>query len=775
MSISIKNAVKSYDGIKNILNNLDIQLDDTGFYAVVGRSGSGKSTLINVMSGLDTFTSGIFEYNNIDVAKNSAELRENIAVIYQDFHLLNELNVYQNIDIAVRLSGGKSDKEDIISLMRRLGISELANRKVDALSGGEKQRVAIARAYLSNKSVIVADEPTGNLDYENAKFVFEMLKEIAKEKLVIVVSHDMELVEHYIDNIYELKGGEAHQIDNKVAIDVNVRKISSLQKLNKNSQETVKCKKMTMAYYSKLTWGFLMKKKVVLVCMLIVSVISIAMFTSSFALLNYNGVDQLMQNFANNDSKFTTTGIIRDGPYLEGDEDLFDDYDDIVAKGTHNNYMDYNFTPGKMGNNALLMTLYELPSCDIGLEITAGKMPSNCDEFVLSINFINLILDAGFITDGVVTETYETVRLPADADEYDIIGRTFNFLDKEVELVGVYQDFPVSDGSPTNGSCAFFGEGLFDYLIENAPLEFYGSNVIYDKEHLQLQGDDSSIGYYLDIDPTDGWVIDESNLVDVGGKVSRMPQNVGEVILECPQLRDGRNIYSQDIGEYISFKNPVGEDYSVKIVGYYSSGFCDQSVYTTGESGKVFEAIMIEEGTCDYLATNPINFTSLAFSTEHDQEMYERMFDAGIDVQLDNGYGYLDLNDIIYMYLPAGIMLGVSIVILVMVCAICSMILLKGNFKSMAILKGLGAKSSQTALIAVMLVSTLVLITLAIGVPIAIGFNFIYNIVSDIGMAIGIVEVLVSLGSLVCAYLIAIGASTIALRKKKVVDSLRVE
>ena len=214
--IEFKNVSKIYKTKKGVetkaLNNINLKIGNKGMVFIVGKSGSGKSTMLNLLGGLDNITSGKLFINNKDISKfknkqYDAYRNTYIGFIFQEFNILEEYNVLENIELALRLQNKKSSKEEIDNLLKKLGLENLDQRKINELSGGQKQRVAIARALIKNPEIILADEPTGNLDQTSSKQIFDLLKEISKEKLVIVVSHDMESAKNYADRIIEISDG----------------------------------------------------------------------------------------------------------------------------------------------------------------------------------------------------------------------------------------------------------------------------------------------------------------------------------------------------------------------------------------------------------------------------------------------------------------------------------------------------------------------------------------------------------------------------------------
>lgn len=213
--IELKNIKKEYQMKKRsllVLDNLSISFDKGKFYAIMGHSGSGKSTLINIIGLLDKATEGKYLLDGIEVSKMSedelAEMRrDRIGFIFQDYFLDEYLKAYENVmyPMLINESIKKEDmKELAIKLLNKVNLDDREEHFPKELSGGEKQRVAIARALANDPDIIIADEPTGNLDKTNEKKVFELLKQLSEEgKCIIVVSHSNE-VKEYADKLYEL-------------------------------------------------------------------------------------------------------------------------------------------------------------------------------------------------------------------------------------------------------------------------------------------------------------------------------------------------------------------------------------------------------------------------------------------------------------------------------------------------------------------------------------------------------------------------------------------
>ena len=221
MAIKTVNLCKFY-GTSEIevkaLNNVNIEIKEGELVAIIGKSGSGKTTLLNMIGGLDTPTSGEIYIGEKEISKLSddelTESRRNkIGFIFQNYNLIPVLNVYENITFPVQLDGRMPDDKYIDDMLSILELSSKKTALPSSLSGGQQQRVAIARALVSKAPIILADEPTGNLDSATAGEIIDILKTLAKErnKCVIVVTHSKEVAEA-ADIILELSGKKLKKV-----------------------------------------------------------------------------------------------------------------------------------------------------------------------------------------------------------------------------------------------------------------------------------------------------------------------------------------------------------------------------------------------------------------------------------------------------------------------------------------------------------------------------------------------------------------------------------
>lgn len=232
--IKLENVSKYYYSkgvIASGFTKINLEFNNCEFVAITGESGSGKSTLLNVISGLDSYEEGEMYINGQETSHYSEKDFENyrrkyISNIFQNFNLVNSYTVYQNIELVLLLNGAKKreSRARVIELIKKVNLYKFRNTKVSKLSGGQKQRVAIARALAKDTPIIIADEPTGSLDSKSAKAIIKLLSEIAKDKLVIIVTHNYEQVAEYVTRNIKMHDGKI--LEDRIIRD-DVRKLDS--------------------------------------------------------------------------------------------------------------------------------------------------------------------------------------------------------------------------------------------------------------------------------------------------------------------------------------------------------------------------------------------------------------------------------------------------------------------------------------------------------------------------------------------------------------------
>ena len=243
--LEVKNLSKIYtqkDGKPvKALTNINISFPEKGMVFLLGKSGSGKSTLLNICSGLDSPSEGeiiVKGRSSKDFSQSDFDSYRNtfVGFIFQEYNILNEFSVGDNISLALELQDKPKDREMVKKILEDIGLKDFAHRSPNTLSGGEKQRIAIARALIKNPEIIMADEPSGALDSETGKQIFEILKRMSKDKLVIVVSHDRDFAEQYGDRIIELKDGKvisdvSKVTEGEVAVTENIEYVGNLLRI----------------------------------------------------------------------------------------------------------------------------------------------------------------------------------------------------------------------------------------------------------------------------------------------------------------------------------------------------------------------------------------------------------------------------------------------------------------------------------------------------------------------------------------------------------------
>lgn len=241
--LELKNIKKSYkvgNNIQHVLKGINLKFRDKEFTSILGISGSGKTTLLNIIGGLDLYDSGDLIIDGTSSKKYKTkdwDLYRNhrVGFIFQSYNLIMHQSVLNNVEISLRLSGisKKERKKKAIEALKKVGLKEHIHKKPNQLSGGQMQRVAIARALVNDPEIILADEPTGALDSKTSKEIMDILKEISKDKLVIMVTHNAEIAHEYSTRIIELKDGMILSDNNPLTIDE--KEVNKKRKIKKRS------------------------------------------------------------------------------------------------------------------------------------------------------------------------------------------------------------------------------------------------------------------------------------------------------------------------------------------------------------------------------------------------------------------------------------------------------------------------------------------------------------------------------------------------------------
>ena len=254
--LQLKNIVKSYtvgELTQVALKGISLNFRENEFVSILGQSGSGKTTMLNIIGGLDRYDSGDLVINGVSTKKYrdvdwDAYRNTSIGFVFQSYNLIPHQNVLSNVEMALTLSGvsRKERRKRAVEVLKKVGLQDHIHKKPNQLSGGQMQRVAIARALINNPDILLADEPTGALDTETSIQIMNLLKQIAEEKLVIMVTHNPELAEVYSTRIVNLKDGQITSDTNPF----DVPEGSVEEKLTKNQ------KRVSMSFWTSLGLSF---------------------------------------------------------------------------------------------------------------------------------------------------------------------------------------------------------------------------------------------------------------------------------------------------------------------------------------------------------------------------------------------------------------------------------------------------------------------------------------------------------------------------------------
>lgn len=257
------------------LKGINLRFRDCEFVSILGQSGCGKTTMLNIIGGLDKYTSGDLKINGVST-KNYKDrdwdfYRNNsIGFVFQSYNLIPHQTVLSNVELALTLSGvSKAErKKRAIEALEKVGLGEQIHKKPNQMSGGQMQRVAIARALVNNPDILLADEPTGALDTETSIQIMELLKEISKDRLIIMVTHNPELAKNYSTRIVKLLDGvitddsDPYTLEDMEA-DIRAKEVAKVKTSEKKIKKSGKKQKTSMSFFTALSLSFnnLMTKK----------------------------------------------------------------------------------------------------------------------------------------------------------------------------------------------------------------------------------------------------------------------------------------------------------------------------------------------------------------------------------------------------------------------------------------------------------------------------------------------------------------------------------
>lgn len=398
--ISLKNVSKFYYSkgvIASGFTKVNLDLNDGEFVAITGESGSGKSTLLNVISGLDSYEEGEMYINGHETSHYTEKdfedyRRKYIGNIFQSFNLVNSYTVYQNIELVLILNGYKKKniKKNVLDLIRKVGLYKFRNTKVSKLSGGMKQRVAIARALAKETPIIIADEPTGNLDSKSATDVLKLLSEVSKDKLVIVVTHNYEQIEKYVTRKITMHDG-------RITEDKTLKQIDKVNNIKTSNYKNI-------TFFNKLRLGIRNAFNIKVKFLLLLFIFAFVAFALCFE-YSSNKDDQYILKKSGDNSYFSNKDDKRIVIYKKNKE-IFNDVDYENIKKIDE--VDYIIKNDILTDNAVEFTndkqdVYIYGSINnlsaFNQNIDVGRMPEN-DYEILAVSSDN---------DYYLNEQYEQI------------------------------------------------------------------------------------------------------------------------------------------------------------------------------------------------------------------------------------------------------------------------------------------------------------------------------------------------------------------------------
>lgn len=476
--IKLKNVSKFYYSkgvIASGFNKINLEFNIGEFVAITGESGSGKSTLLNVISGLDTYEEGEMYIDGKETSHYTEKdfedyRRKYIGNIFQNFNLVNSYTVYQNVELVLLLNGEKKKniKPKVLELIKNVGLYKFRNTKVSKLSGGQKQRVGIARALAKDTPIIIADEPTGNLDKKSAEEIIKLLSQISKDKLVIIVTHNYEQVEKYVTRKIKMHDG-------KVLED---KKIKDANPAPENSKIDYK----NITFLNKLRLAFrntfnIIPKFILIFLIYLFMTVSVISEYAEEEKKTYEASTQGSNYIFNNTSDKRI--VIKKN---DKSEFTSDDYDKI-SKLSNVDYivkndvlLDYNasFTDNK--NYYISPTINELKN--FRGKVDLGKMPENDNEVILEGDKDDYYINESILNKDIYAQNYDT----GEIDE-----------NKKIKIVGIKYVKSAYGNSVVYLSDSLLNDYLYQINQSYSKLKVLFQNKYYDEttENFNIKTNDN--------------------------------------------------------------------------------------------------------------------------------------------------------------------------------------------------------------------------------------------------------------------------------------------
>ena len=565
--LKLNGISRAYDD-KIALNGIDLTFPDKGLVIIKGESGSGKTTLLNLLTAHDYPTSGKITFDGVEINRNNSEKyrKAYCSNIYQDYMLIEDMTVGENIELALQAYGKRYTQEDIKTLLAKVGISEeYMTKQASKLSGGEKQRVSIARAIAKDNAMVFADEPTGNLDSQNGEIVMEILKDISKERLVVVVSHNEVFNVKYADYTVELVDG--------VVESSNLPQIE--EEAGKEKGKLLKSKsRLKFKELIKLSsWGFKKnraKAVISVVAFVMLSILSLIFTVCALCDVNLS----YSKSLSKCDRKNFMANIIN-STCNAGDIDRFEKSLDNRCSEVYNCLNKFNIGKIDLEASAKFSERYQLPN---EKHSYTGNLPQRFIPYICYGIVYNPQISVDVeILHGEFPKAYNDIMLPyclawymSEAcvdyktdDVRNLIGREIKYIhfggDIGYRICGIfdegmyYTDFKTPQSknivkyyNDTNimGISVILAPDVKEFWYNNAcrngSVELYGNNYIGDRDVL-VYGYDKFSGYAANYDPlADNEVyIDRSVALALGINVGDILSNTKYSVLNSD---DGRPV-----------------------------------------------------------------------------------------------------------------------------------------------------------------------------------------------------------------------------------------
>lgn len=467
---------------RRALFNVDLELPDSGLIFIVGKTGSGKSSLLNIIGCIDQDYQGTVLFNNTNIRKMENKEKyyyrsNDVSFIFQDYNLIEEYTVMENIRIAVNIQGKSISDNEILEILKKLNIEEYAHRLPYMMSGGERQRIAIARAICKKTPVILADEPTGALDMDTSINIIEILKEMSKTSLVIIVTHNETLALNYGDQIIRLKKGQIieHLVKEK-NINSHIDDCNDFFHNRKKNLISIPFKDKTKISF--LNLKFKIPRIILIILLNLFTLTVIGLLTElvcfNFKDLNFREISSYNRNYIYAGSKngyFDNEEIDQLNTDFVNTVPVYDFFNNQKVSLNLSDFVDSNFGHSSGGIEGTQENFDFF-----NIKLIVGRLPTKDNEVVITKSLFECYKEYGLIEHGYVKhiKNYESVldrNITVINKNFKICGivdtglefNSYNLLSKNINIK---KEFDLLTYSSIH-SALFFNQGLQNKQEEN--------------------------------------------------------------------------------------------------------------------------------------------------------------------------------------------------------------------------------------------------------------------------------------------------------------------